>query len=367
MLENLLRNSIKTLIPYTPKEYSNVIRLDANENNYGSRLLNQKLAKALMEVNINQYPDTDCTQLRGMLAKELMVSEEELLVGCGSDQLIVMLLNAFIDKGDKIATLSPTFTMYKISNQIAGGETVEIPLKQDFQFDYYAFIKGIKKENPKLVFITNPNNPTGGVIPREQIIKIIEHSNAIVVVDEAYYEFYKESVIDLTSYYSNLVVLRTLSKAYGLAGARIGYSVASKELTGLIKRVKPPYNVSSLDQAAARVCLDNKPLFEGIIEEILLQRERLAKELTKLEGLKVYESFGNFLLVRYQKAMELYNYLLEKGIVVRYFGGGGALEGCLRISIGTAEENTILLEVLGDYWGIENQSTKLKQAVNSVI
>ncbi len=365
MMENLLRSSIKTLTPYQPLEYSNVIRLDANENNYGSRLLNQKLAKALMEVNINQYPDTDCTQLRGMLAKVLMVSEEELLIGCGSDQLIVMLLNAFIDKGDKIVTSSPTFTMYKISNQIAGGVTVEIPLKQDFEFDYYEFIKEIKKENPKLVFITNPNNPTGGVIPREQIIKIIEHSNAIVVVDEAYYEFYQESVIDLTSYYSNLVVLRTLSKAYGLAGTRVGYSVASKELTGLIKRVKPPYNVSSLDQAAARVCLENKPLFDGIIEEIILQRGRLAQELAKLEGLRVYESFGNFLLVRYEKATELYSYLLEKGIVIRYFGSKGALENCLRISIGTAEENTILLEVLGEYFGVENKAAKLKQVVHS--
>ena len=362
MMENLLKSSVRTLTPYQPKEFSNVIRLDANENNYGSNLLNQKIAKALMDININQYPDTDCNQLRGMLAKELMVSEEELLVGCGSDQLIVMLLNAFIDKGDKILTSSPTFTMYKISNQIVGGTTVEIPLKEDFAFDYYDFIKGIKKENPKIVFITNPNNPTGGIIPREQIIKIIEHSNAIVVVDEAYHEFYQESVIDLTSYYSNLVVLRTLSKAYGLAGARVGYSVASKELTGLIKRVKPPYNVSSLDQAAARVCLANKPLFEGIIEEIILQRERLALELRKFADIRVYESFGNFLLLRYVKAKELYQYLLDKGIVIRFFGNEGALENCIRISIGTAEENTILMEVLEEYFGLDNKLTKLKQA-----
>lgn len=361
MIENLLKEGLRDLAPYQPKEYKDYIRLDANENNYGSMLLNQKIAKAILDIKVNQYPDSDCCQLRSMLAKELKVAKERLLVGSGSDQLIVMILNAFIDKGDKILTLKPTFSMYKISNKIAGGITIEIPLNKDFEFDYYGFIKAIKKEEPKVVFLTNPNNPTGGIIPREQIIRLIEHTSGIVVVDEAYYEFYGESVIDLTTYYPNLVVLRTLSKAYALAGARVGYAVASKELTELIYRVKPPYNVSSLDQAAARVCLDNKPLFKGIIEEIVVERQRLALQLGQIKELKVYNSYGNFLLVAYEGAKELFQYLLDKGIVLRYFGDGD-LKNCLRISIGTREENALLIQEINSFFGINIDREKLIQA-----
>lgn len=361
MVANLLKEGIRGLVPYQPKEYKEYIRLDANENNYSSRLLNQKIAKAILDIKVNQYPDSDCHQLRDMLAKELRVAKERLLVGSGSDQLIAMVLNAFVDKGDKVLTLSPTFSMYKISNQIAGGITIEIPLKKDFSFDYYGFIKAIKKEEPKVVFITNPNNPTGGVIPREQIIKLIEHTNGVVVVDEAYYEFYGESVIDLTAYYQNLIVLRTLSKAYGLAGARVGYSIASKELIEVISRVKPPYNVSSLDQTAAKVCLDNRTLFRGIIEEIITEREKLAVELGLIKELKVYNSYGNFLLVGYERAGELYQHLLNKEIVVRCFGDGD-LKDCLRISIGTVEENRLLLQTINGYFGINAGGERLIQA-----
>lgn len=356
MMNQLVKKSIQQLTPYEAKELKGMIRLDANENTRASYLLNQKIGRALMEVPVNQYPDSDARELRKVLGKELMVSPEKIIVGCGSDQLISMILQAFIDPGDKILTQAPTFSMYKISNQIAGGETMEVPLEEGFKFNLSSFLRAIGENRPKIVFLTNPNNPTGGVIPREQIIKIIECTNGLVVVDEAYYEFYGESVVDLTGYYHNLMVLRTLSKAYGLAGARVGYGIASREVIDILNRVKPPYNVSSLDQQAALVCLENKAALEGMIEEILSERRRLEALMGEIEGIEVFESHGNFILIKLKKARGLYEHLFHNGLLVRYFGEQGPLAGCLRVTVGTEKENNTFLGLLDEYLNVTPMS-----------
>lgn len=351
MIEKLMKNSIKTLIPYEPKEVEVLIKLDANENNNVDYVLNEKIARALTNLKINKYPDSGCSEIKEMLASDLKVSKDQIIIGSGSDQLISMAINTFVDKEDKILTFTPTFMMYKISNQIAGGKTVEVPLEEDFKFNYYSFIKAVKRENPKLIFLTNPNNPTGGVIPREHIMKILEFSNSIVIVDEAYYEFYGESILDLVQYYPNLMVLRTLSKAYGLAGARIGYSVASKALTRALKKTQPPYNVSSLDQLAAKVCLENKGLLIDAVKNIIKERDKLALQLKEIRGIKVYESYGNFILLKLERGQEFYQYLLRNKVLIRYFGEEGPLAGCLRVSVGTGEENSTFLSLLMQFLG----------------
>ncbi|WP_051569236.1 histidinol-phosphate transaminase [Alkaliphilus transvaalensis] len=358
MINTLVRNKVKDLSPYNPIQIESLIKLDANENNYTSTLLTQKIVKALTDVKINQYPDSNADGVKSLLAQRLKVSKDQIVVGCGSDQLIFMILSAFINEGDKMLTTTPTFSMYKISNKIVGGETIEVPLKEDFKLDYFQFMRAIKKVSPKVIFLSNPNNPTGGVIPREQIIKIVELSNAIVVVDEAYYEFYQESMMDLVNYYPNLIVLRTLSKAYGLAGARIGYAVASKEMSNILNKVKPPYNISSLDQVAARVCLENCQMVEGVIAEIIEEKNRLSQELTKLTSIRVYESYGNFILIKTINAKELYQFLLNEGVAVRYFGNGneGLLTDCLRISIGNKIENRTLMKLINTFYSKEQQN-----------
>ncbi len=362
MITNLVKANIKNLQPYNPKEVPCSIKLDANENNNVSHLLNQKISKAILELKINQYPDSNSTEIRKLLSEKLSVSKDQVVVGCGSDQLIFMVLNAFINVGDKILTPSPTFSMYKISNEVVGGETVEVDLDDGFRFNYNKFMMAIKKENPKVIFLSNPNNPTGGIIPREEIIKIVELSNAVVVVDEAYYEFYQNSVVDLVNYYPNLIVLRTLSKAYGLAGARVGYSIASREATAILNKVKPPYNVSSLDQTAAKVCLENNQMIESIITEIVNERIVISNELNKIKDLKVYESYGNFLLIYTEKARDLYQYLISEEILIRYFGDKGDLAGCLRVSIGTKEENARLLYIIKKYFFCKEEQLPLKMA-----
>ncbi|AKL93697.1 histidinol-phosphate aminotransferase HisC [Clostridium aceticum] len=351
MINNLVKENIKSLVPYEVKECETVAKLDANENNNVDYLLNQKIAKALMGLKVNQYPDNDCCELRRILGKQVRLSPQQLMIGCGSDQIIALILQAFIGEGDKILVHTPTFGMYKISTQIVGGTTIEVPLGEDFAFDYYNFVKVMRKEEPKVVFLTNPNNPTGGVIPREQIIKIIEYSNGIVVIDEAYVEFYGETTMDLVNYYPNLIVLRTLSKGYGLAGARVGYAAASKELMGILYKVKPPYNVSNLSQLAAKVCLENKDVLDRVIQEIVAERDNIALQLSEIPDIKVYKSHGNFLLCRIGKAKEVYQYLAEHKVLVRYFGEEGPLKGCIRITIGTKEENQLVIKLLMEALG----------------
>ncbi len=345
-MNSLVRENIKSLNAYEVNEVETVAKLDANENNNLAHQLNEKILGAIMELKLNQYPDSDSIELREILARELGLRPEEIIVGCGSDQLISIIINSFVGEGDKILTQDPTFAMYKLVTQISGGTTVEVGLGEDFAFDYGSFKDAMDRENPKIIFITNPNNPTGGLIAREDIVKVIDNAKGIVVVDEAYYEFCGESVIDLLNLYPNLIVLRTLSKAYGLAGARVGYGVACKDLMDILYKVKPPYNVANLSQVAAKVCLENKDLMVKAVEDIIGQRDRLVPALRGLKGVKVFDSYGNFILCRMDKAKQVYDYLLENKVLVRYFGDGGPLANCLRISIGTKEENNLLLELL---------------------
>ena len=349
MIEGLLKESVRSLTPYKPKNYKVLAKLDANENNHVALKLNDKIIEELKNLKINEYPDSDSTVVRGMLAEDLGVSIDQIILGCGSDQIITLIINAFIDKGDKILIHTPTFDMYRITNQVAGGVTLEVPLGENFEFNCAEFIRVMKEEKPKIIFLTNPNNPTGGVIPKDEILQVIENSTGIVAIDEAYMEFYKDSAIDLVERYNNVVVLRTLSKAFGLAGARVGYSIASTELTEAINRVKPPYNVSSIDQLAAKVCLENKEWSKEIIEEIIDERERVKDKLNKLCNIKVYNSEANFILFNIKNAKDIYEHLINKGVLIRYFGEQGPLAGCLRVSIGTKEQNDLFLKLLEDY------------------
>lgn len=393
MLNNLVKDNIKSLLSYKVEQSADMVKLDANENNNVAYLLNEKLAKAIMELKINEYPDSDCTELRTMLAKELGVDISQIMVGCGSDQLISIIMTTFVGNGDKMLTHVPTFGMYKIVAQTVGGTAIEVPLNEDFSLDLDNFIEIMEREKPKVVFLTNPNNPTGNIIPKDEIIKIVQLSKGIVVVDEAYYEFYGESVIDLVDEYKNLIVLRTLSKAYGLAGARVGYGVASKQLMDILYKVKPPYNVASLSQVAAKVCLMNRDIMENAVKEIIEERENMSSLLKEIPNLKVFESYANFILCKIKDAENVgdvgdvkgaedvvdvkdarsvgyiedvenaedfgdtgdvkdakyvYNYLLDNKVLVRYFGEKGPLANCLRISIGTKEENELVLDLLGE-------------------
>ncbi len=346
MLCNLVRDNIKNLTSYTVEPSLNMVKLDANENNNTAYLLNEKFAEAVSELKINEYPDSDCTELRTILGEELKTDIGQIMIGSGSDQLISIIMSAFVGDGDKMLTHVPTFGMYKIVAQIAGGTIIEVPLNKDFSFNLDSFLEAVEREKPKIIFLTNPNNPTGNIMLRDEIVEIIEQSNGIVVVDEAYYEFYGESVIDLVDEYENLIVLRTLSKAYGLAGARVGYGVASKQLMDILYKVKPPYNVAGPSQLAAKICLMNKDIMKKSVKEIIEERRKMINSLEEIPNIRIFETYANFVLCKLDNAKDVYDYLLDNNVLVRYFGDGGPLADCLRISIGTEEENKLVLGLL---------------------
>ena len=251
-----------------------------------------------------------------------------------------------------------SFSMYSISTRMVGGKVIEIPLGEDFKFDYDAFIESVETQEAKVIFLCNPNNPTGGIISRKHIKEILDKAESIVVLDEAYIEFDGDSSMDLIEEYPNLIVLRTLSKAFGLAGARVGYGVASKELMNILYKVKPVYNVSSLSQMAAKIAIKEKELVDRINFEIKEEREKMFQELNSMENIKVYESHANFLLVEVNDSKEVFDYLLEKGFLVRYFGQEGPLANHIRISIGTKEDNQRVIQVIRDV--VEGQNGKQK-------
>lgn len=346
MLDRLMRKSIADFSNYQVQEYGDVIKLDANENNSLAYKFNEKISKAIMDLKINEYPDSDSNELREILGEKLGFGPENIMISCGADQMISIIVNAFIDPGDSILTFSPSFSMYSISTKLVGGNVIEVPLGEDFKFNYDEFIKVIETQEAKIVFLCTPNNPTGGIISREDIIGILDKAESIVVLDEAYIEFDGEGHLDLIEKYPNLLILRTLSKAYGLAGARVGYGIASKELMDILYKTKPVYNVSSISQEAAKIVLEEEELVNNILSEIKEERDKMFEELKSIKNIKVYESHANFLLFKVEDSKRVFDYLVEKGILVRYFGQEGPLANHLRVAIGRKEENQIVIQRL---------------------
>ncbi len=347
-LFHLLKKSVQTLNTYHVDSVMPKIKLDANENNWLAGKFQPALKDLLSSLPIHHYPDTECTALRHQLAVLNDVKMEQVVTGVGSDQIIAWIIQAFVEQGDRVQVMDPTFSMYEINTQMLGGIPVRVPLGEGFVFDPASFLAKAKEEQPKVVFLTNPNNPTGGVIPQTELTSLIKELavlDCIIAVDEAYYEFYGETVAELIDTYPQLIVLRTLSKAYGLAGVRAGYALASQDMMEALSRVKPPYHMSSLDQMAALVCLNQVDEVKPILDNIIQWRDRLEEELTKL-NLTVFPSRANFLLVRTPLASKIDKRLQEEGILVRNYGAAGPLTNCLRITVGTEEENQQLLDII---------------------
>jgi histidinol-phosphate aminotransferase len=284
------------------------------------------------------------------------LSRDNIVIGNGSDELIDYLIKAFSEKGRSIITTAPSFAMYKIYSIVNGSNFVQIPLSQDnFSLNEDKVLEEAKKEDSSIVFIAYPNAPTGNYFAEDKIIKIIEESGCLVVVDEAYFEFGEKTFVPLISQYDNLVILRTFSKAYSLAGLRVGYLLSNPEIINEVRKVKSPFNVNTFSQLAAQVVFENKEILKESIRKIVEERERLVNRINKFPLFKAHPSRTNFVLaeVGSKESTDLvYNSLLKQGILVqivsdplfstsRYF---------LRITVGNKEENDILIK------GLENIS-----------
>lgn len=335
-LENITRKNILEMKPYSSarsefKGQADVF-LDANENPN--------------ETLLNRYPDPLQTQLKNEIAKHKSVKPNQIFLGNGSDEAIDLLYRAFCEPGrDKAYVFPPTYGMYTVSAAINNIDVVELPVYLDFKL---ASLESVKSSvnTAGLLFICSPNNPTGNIIDQKTITDYANHFKGLVVVDEAYIDFSnEESTTSLLDEIPNLVILQTFSKAWGLAGARLGMAFASVEVIETLNKIKPPYNVNTLSQKEALVALSNRAETKNDIDTIVEEREKLILQLEPLsQVLKIYPTEANFILVAFENANGLFKKLIEKGIIVR--NRSQQVKDCIRITVGTPKENALLINTL---------------------
>ena len=337
-LEKLVRKNIKNLKPYScaRDEYKGreATFLDANENPF--------------ETLYNRYPDPYHLEIKSKLSKLKDINPENIILGNGSDEIIDLLIRSFCEpREDNMLVFSPGYGMYEVSAAINDVEVKKVDLLSNFLPDWDTMWKNIN-ENTKLIFLCTPNNPTGRAIPLSDIEEVASRFEGLVLVDEAYVDFSQEkSAVSLIERYPNVVVMQTLSKAWGMAGLRLGMCFADTQIINVLAKVKAPYNIGSLTQSTVSTLLDNYDEFKAQCKELEEQRDYLLEELPKLGIFKaVYPSDANFILVISDKAKEIYDALAEKKIVVRLRNIPPVISGGIRISVGTKNDNKILLEGL---------------------
>ncbi|HKP32174.1 MAG TPA: histidinol-phosphate transaminase [Chitinophagaceae bacterium] len=343
-LDNILRDNIKRLIPYSSArdEFKGEAKifLDANENSFGSPLKKW----------YNRYPDPLQLKVKEKISGIKQIAVENIFLGNGSDECIDILIRAFCEPGkDNIIICPPTYGMYEVSANINDIQIKKITLTPAFQLDLSAIENAID-DHTKMIFLCSPNNPTGNSLIHEDVEMILNNYFGIVVIDEAYINFSQHrSFLRELREYPNLVILQTLSKAWGLAALRIGMSFASKEIIDIMNKIKPPYNINQASQELALVALEEVGQVNEMIRTIVDERHRLEENLMEIPFVvQVFPSDANFLLVEIINAREMYEYLLEKQIVVRDRSKVELCEGCLRITVGTPEENDKLVAALNE-------------------
>lgn len=346
-LNSLVRDNVKKLKPYSSarSEFTGEAKvfLDANENSLGSPLPKW----------YNRYPDPLQWELKKKIGAIKNIDAENILLGNGSDECIDLLIRAFCNPQiDNIIITPPTYGMYEVSAHINDVPLKEVPLLSNYQLDLEGLEAAIDAHT-KLIFLCSPNNPTGNSLHREDIEILLNNFDGIVVIDEAYINFSRQrSFVPELKEYPNLVVMQTFSKAWGLAALRLGMNFASTDIIEILNKIKPPYNINLATQELALKALDHLDDVNAMIKEIVKERERLVQQLLQLPVVeKIYPSDANFILVKTTNATGIYNYLKEIGIIVRNRTNVILCENCLRITVGTQNENNELINALN---GLQN-------------
>ena len=340
-INNLVRANVKVLKPYSSArdefedfDTANMVFLDANENPYQN--------------GVNRYPDPQQSSVKAVLAKNKGLNTNQILLGNGSDEVLDLLFRAFCEpKEDNVISLPPTYGMYGVLANINNVEHKEIVLSEAFQPKVKEILEAVTP-NTKIIFLCSPNNPTGNSFTEESVTTILENFNGFVVIDEAYIDFSDQaSWLAKLDQYPNLIITQTLSKAYGLAGIRLGICYGSAEVIAVLNKIKPPYNVNELTQQRALERLQNQAKIDNEITSIIAQRESLLKVLNEVSFVeKIYPSEANFILAKVDNANKRYDELIAKGIVIRNRTTQPLCENCLRFTIGTEDENKKLMEAL---------------------
>lgn len=346
--EAWVREEILALKAYAVAPAQGMVKLDAMENPY--RLpepIRKELGAVVAEAAINRYPDPAAPALKARLRETMSIPAGlDVLIGNGSDELITLAAQALARSGAAMLAPEPTFAMYRMNALFSRMRYVGVPLRRDFTLDLDAVLAAIEAHQPALVFVAYPNNPTGTLFPEDAVAKIVAASPGLAIVDEAYEPFAQRTFMPRLSDFPNLIVMRTVSKL-GLAGIRLGYAVGRPEWMRELDKVRPPYNVSVLTQAVAERALEHTEILAAQAREIRAERDRLHRALAVVPDVEVFPSAANFLLVRVPDAPRVFAGMKSRGVLVRSFHGSHPLlEHCLRVTVGTPEENRAMLDAL---------------------
>lgn len=342
------RPELEALIPYDAKDVRADVVLASNEHphNLPSEVI-AKLASRLGQFPFNRYPDPTATELRKLIADANGLDPENILIGNGGDELIFDLLLAWGGPGRTLLDAPPTFSMYGIDAASTGTDIVRVPRTADFAVDQQAMLDRVAQGDIDIVIIANPNNPTGGLTDEGFLIDLLNATDAIVMVDEAYFEFSRHTMRPHMARHPNLVILRTFSKAFSMAGLRIGYLLAHPDVVREFMKVRQPYSVDSFAQWVAATVFRERMVFEQGISDIMRGRDRLMHGLSLMHGVEVFPSEANFVLFRVEHASALWRDLLHgHSVLIRDFSRAPGLEDCLRVTVGTPEENEAFLSAV---------------------
>lgn len=340
-----LNEKVKNLIPYEPISGTYEIRLDANESFLTvPKQIEEEMVTACRNSALNRYPDPNAVKLVKGFANYFKLDPDCVTAGNGSDEIISIIMNAFLQKGDKILTLEPDFSMYRFYAEIAECESVKYQKDENLEINIDEVISLANSERVRIVIFSNPCNPTSRIVTRNDVRKLISSTDALVVLDEAYMDFAEnESLLSEFQNYDNLIILKTCSKALGCAALRLGFAVCNKTLTNVIRAVKSPYNVNSVSQALGEVLFSHPDYIDSCIETVVNSRKELYSAICKLKSdkiEKVYETHTNFVFMKVKNAKQVFEKMKENGIIIRNMGD------YLRITAGNAHENKRLLEAL---------------------
>ncbi|MFA5321539.1 MAG: histidinol-phosphate transaminase [Smithella sp.] len=347
VIRDLVAKEIYKQSAYSAPQQTVAIKLDANENPFAiQEPLKRRLRERLRGVDLNRYPAAGAPGLRERFAKYYGVKKSMIMPGNGSDELIQILCMAMKGRIKGVLVPVPTFSMYKIIAVNTGNRVVEVPLDKKFDLDVEAITGRIKDNFPALIFLSSPNSPTGNIFSRGKIEAIIKKTPGVVVIDEAYGAFSGRSLISLTKKYDNVIFLKTLSKL-GMASIRMGFLIGNQDIIAQLDKVRLPYNVNSLSQAAAGFFLDYKGEFSKQIKEIIKRREELYRGLKDIQWIKPYPSRANFIFFSCAfDSNRIYNNLVVKGIAVKNLNLPPLIPDCIRVTVGSKKENEAFLEVL---------------------
>ena len=347
---NTVRKSapqLEQLVPYDPKYLPAKIMNSANENHQDvEEQIKREAMSAVRNVKLNRYPDPLANELRDLIAEANGLDRNQVLLGNGGDELLFNLALAYGGPGRKFLNMPPTFSVYQNNAQLTGTEVVNVPRLADYSIDEQAVLDRVSQGDIDFVIVTSPNNPTGQLAPEDFVLKLLDATDALVMVDEAYFEFSRTTLRPYLMQHQNLVLLRTFSKAFSLAGVRLGYLLGNECVIREFLKVRQPYSVDAVSQAIGKVVFQNRAKFEPGIIQIISERQRMLEELAAIPGVDPYPSDSNYILFKVAQAGQVWQQLFDQGILIRDFSKARYLEGSLRVSVGTPQENDQFLAAL---------------------